>query len=225
MNGNRFIKVSGSLIDWEWYQDGNTVRLWLHCLIKANWKEGKFKGKTIERGSFVTSVNKLSIQLGLSEQNIKTALRHLKDSGNITSKGFSKYSIITVVGYDEQQRSNKQSNLQTNQQDKEQVTFNQPTTKQQLTTIVEVLELLEVIEEVDINTFIEVVGNEFKRELTQSEIILVRQLLENHDRKLFIYALREAVVYEIYEFPYIIKILKEWKKRNFTAEMYEEGKR
>lgn len=147
----RFVKISESITDWDWYQDSNTSRLFIHCIIKANWKDGKFQGKEIKRGSFVTSTKKLSLELGLSEQNIKTAIKHLKHSGDITSKGQSKYSIITVLNYDKWQKSNKQSNSQNNNEANEHVTSNQPASNQQVTTIVEVLEEVERVEEVESN--------------------------------------------------------------------------
>ena len=46
------IKLYRKFLDWEWYQDINTKVLFIHMLMKANWKDGKFMGTTIPRGSF-----------------------------------------------------------------------------------------------------------------------------------------------------------------------------
>ena len=47
------IKLYRKFLDWEWYQDINTKVLFIHMLMKANWKDGKFMGTTIPRGSIV----------------------------------------------------------------------------------------------------------------------------------------------------------------------------
>ena len=41
---NNFIKLSRKILDWQWYTDEHTKTLFIHCLLKANWKEGNFKG-------------------------------------------------------------------------------------------------------------------------------------------------------------------------------------
>jgi hypothetical protein len=64
MNG--FIKLHRQLLDWEWYSDNNTFRVFIHCLLKANYKDKNWKGIQIKRGQFVTSTSKLSTELGLS---------------------------------------------------------------------------------------------------------------------------------------------------------------
>lgn len=47
-NGN-YIKLSRNLLDWGWYKDANTSRVFLHCLLKANWKDGEYYGVRIPR--------------------------------------------------------------------------------------------------------------------------------------------------------------------------------
>ena len=94
-----YIKLHRKMLAWEWYTDINTKAVFLHCLFKANWKDGRYRGEIIKRGSFVTGRKKLAKELGLSEQEIRTALEHLKATNEITIKSTNKYSIITVVNY------------------------------------------------------------------------------------------------------------------------------
>lgn len=96
MNGN-YIKVSRSLLDWCWYHDVNTCRLFIHMLLRVNWKKGYFGEEVIERGSFVSSISKLSAETGLSEREVRTALEHLKKTGEVTCNRHAKYSVYTVV--------------------------------------------------------------------------------------------------------------------------------
>ena len=111
MDGN-YIKLSRGLLDWEWYTDINTTRLFIHMLLKANWKDGNFKGTTIPRGSFVSSIGKLSGETGLTDREIRTAISHLKKTGEVTSKTTNKFSVFTVVKYDLYQTTDKQNDKQ-----------------------------------------------------------------------------------------------------------------
>ncbi|WP_370777925.1 hypothetical protein [Roseburia sp.] len=111
MDGN-YIKLSRGLLDWEWYTDINTTRLFIHMLLKANWKDGNFKGTTVPRGSFVSSIGKLSSETGLTEREIRTAISHLKKTGEVTSKTTNKFTVFTVVKYDLYQTSDKQNDRQ-----------------------------------------------------------------------------------------------------------------
>lgn len=107
-----YIKISRSMLEWEWYSDINTCRLFIHMLLKANWKDGNFKGTTVPRGSFVSSIRKLSEQTGLTEREIRTSISHLKTTGEVTCKTTNKYSVFTVVNYDLYQSNDTQSDNQ-----------------------------------------------------------------------------------------------------------------
>ncbi|KMZ52361.1 hypothetical protein [Dorea sp. D27] len=99
MNGN-YIKISRSLLDWEWYQDINTCRLFVHMLLRANWKDGKFKGTTVPRGSLVSSIGKLSEETGLTVDEVRTAIKHLQGTGELTKQSTNKFTVYTVANYD-----------------------------------------------------------------------------------------------------------------------------
>ena len=108
MDGN-YIKLSRGLLEWEWYTDINTTRLFIHMLLKANWKDGNFKGTTVPRGSFVSSIGKLSSEIGLTEREIRTAISHLKMTGEVTRKTANRFTVFTVVKYDLYQTNDKQN--------------------------------------------------------------------------------------------------------------------
>lgn len=108
MEGN-YIKISRSILDWEWYGNINTCRLFLHMLLKANWKDGRFEGKEIPRGSFVSSYPRLADECDLTVNEVRTALKHLISTGEITVKAHSKYSVFTVIKYNDYQEINSQS--------------------------------------------------------------------------------------------------------------------
>lgn len=123
-----FILIHRKITKWEWYQNPNTFRVFIHCLLMANFVDGRFEGREVKRGQFVTSLPNLAKQTSLTIQQVRTALEHLKSTGEITDKGYSKYRVITVVKYDDYQNDNRQNNRQVtdNQQtDNRQVTDNQ----------------------------------------------------------------------------------------------------
>jgi hypothetical protein len=113
MNNNGFIVLYRSLLDWEWYTDEKVSRLFIHCLLKANHADKKFRGNIIERGSFQTSYQMLSDETGLSVRSIRTSLNKLKTTGEVTIKTSTKNTVIVINNYDEYQSIDKQNDKQT----------------------------------------------------------------------------------------------------------------
>jgi hypothetical protein len=103
-----FIKLYKKMLDWEWYDDPNTCRLFIHILLKASWKESSWHGVKIHPGQLITSLASLAEETQLTTKQVRVALDHLKTTGEVASKGQSKYRIITVVKWDEYQGEGKQ---------------------------------------------------------------------------------------------------------------------
>jgi len=121
-----WICLHRSLLEWEWYDDKNACRLFIHLLLKANHKPKKWRGITIESGSLIAGRHVLSAETGLSEQQIRTSLNKLKSTNGITIKSTNKYSMISICCWSKYQDNNQQVN--------QQVTNKQPTNNQQVTT-------------------------------------------------------------------------------------------
>ena len=100
---NEFIKIYRKLLNWEWYTDVNTKVLFLHCLLKANWKDGSWRGYKYKRGQFITSLPSLARETGLTIKQVRTALKHLKQTGEVADWHDSRVRIITVLSYDDYQ--------------------------------------------------------------------------------------------------------------------------
>lgn len=124
---NDYIRLSRKILSWEWYTDTNTKVLFLHMLLKANWKDGRFQGMEVPRGSFVSSIRNLAEETRLTERQVRTCLKHLETTGEVTHKGHSKYSVFTVKNYDRYQTIDTQKDNQ--------VTGNRQTSDKQVTTI------------------------------------------------------------------------------------------
>lgn len=116
-----FIKIYRSLMGWEWYQDSNTTRVFLHLLLNANWEDSRYRGHEVPKGSLVCGRKKLAEDLGLSEQEIRTSINHLKSTNEITIKSTNRFSIITIInwekfqGFGEESTSKSTINLTNNQ--------------------------------------------------------------------------------------------------------------
>ena len=96
-----FIKLSRSLLDWDWHDEPKTGYLYIIMLLLANHEETLWRGETLLRGQLLTGRRQLSIASGLSEQEVRTALSHLKKTGHVIVTAKSQYSVITLPKYDE----------------------------------------------------------------------------------------------------------------------------
>lgn len=121
-----WISIYRSLVEWEWYKDHCTKDLFIHCLLMANHTCKNWRGINIDRGSFVTSIEKLASEINFSEQQVRTALKKLKSTSEITIKTTNKYSIISIENYNSYQDVNTQDNKQ--------ITNKQQTNNKQITT-------------------------------------------------------------------------------------------
>lgn len=109
---NEFIKIYRKMLKWEWYTDVNTKTLFIHCLLKANWKDGSWHGYQYKRGQFITSIASLARETGLTVKEVRTALKHLERTGEVASWHDNKIRIITVLSYDSFQGMGKQQGNQ-----------------------------------------------------------------------------------------------------------------
>lgn len=101
--GRRYIKLYEQITNWEWFHTPSTLALFIYLLLKANYKDSVVHGVKVKRGQLVTSLPKLSTDVGLSIQQTRTAISHLKSTGEITDVSNRQYRVITIVKYDEYQ--------------------------------------------------------------------------------------------------------------------------
>jgi len=98
-----YISLHRQIQSWEWYKNPNTAFLFIHLLLSANFTDTRFMGKKIRRGQLVTSLPSLANETGLSIQNVRTAIKHLISTGEITDSSCRTYRVITVVKYNDYQ--------------------------------------------------------------------------------------------------------------------------
>lgn len=118
------------LLEWEWYDDLYMFRLFMHLLLKANYRDKEWHGTIIKRGQLVTSLANLSAETGLTYQQVRTCLDKLNKTGEINKQTTNKFTIITVCKYGKYQQSpaDEQHTINKQTTNKQQSNNNQITT-------------------------------------------------------------------------------------------------
>lgn len=130
MEDRTYVKIFRKMLGWGWYGDTNTFRVFMHILLKANYQESEYRGHKIPAGSCVFGRKKWSKELGLSEQQIRTAISHLQSTNEITIKSTNKFTVVTLTNWEFWQiEEGKSTKKRTNHQPS-----SQPTSNQQVTT-------------------------------------------------------------------------------------------
>lgn len=105
-----WIKLYRKLTEWEWYTDVPTKTLFIHLLLTVNHKPGKWQGIDVPVGATITSIRKLATETGLSIQQVRTAIKHLISTHDLTQSSTAKYTVFKLENYDSYQESNTESN-------------------------------------------------------------------------------------------------------------------
>jgi hypothetical protein len=140
-----YIKIWRKIDDSGLLQMHGTLALFIIMLMKAVYKPCRFGLIDLERGQFSAGRFQLAEWSGLSEQSVRTSLKHLHDLNMVTSEPTNKFTVYTIVNYGQYQDCDDTTN--------QQLTNNQPTTNQQLTTNKELKHLS--IKELKTNTHAE----------------------------------------------------------------------
>ena len=98
-----WIKIHRQILDWEWYSDNNSFRVFMHLILTANYKEKRYKGIELKAGSVITSRDILAYQTGLTVRQVRTALKKLKMTNELTIKSNTQGTVIEIVNYDKYQ--------------------------------------------------------------------------------------------------------------------------
>lgn len=112
-----WIKLHRKFINWEWYDEPTVKSVFIDLILNANHQATAWHGHEIEKGSFVTSVADIAARNGLTTQQVRSALKKLEKTGEISKKATNKNTLIIVLGYakyqdlidTEQQTNNKQT--------------------------------------------------------------------------------------------------------------------
>ena len=114
---NTWVKLHRNIVDWEWFDDKNALKLLIYLNVKVNIVDKQWKGITVNRGSLVTGKYSITEDLGISVQQYRTALKKLVQSGEIVKKATNAYTILTLTKWEKMQHDQQTDNKQiTNEQ-------------------------------------------------------------------------------------------------------------
>jgi predicted kinase len=105
----RWVKIYEKFSEWEWYGDASCKIVFLDLLLHANFKSKKYQGVEVPEGACVTGYESLAKRVGLSVQQVRTAFKKLKSTGELTVKQHPKFSIVSITNWEKYQGSNSQS--------------------------------------------------------------------------------------------------------------------
>lgn len=125
-----WVKLHRDILGWEWFTDSCTLKLFIYLIVIANHIDGKYKGVDIKKGQCALSQDAICRETGLSRQQVRTAMEHLKTTGEITIKTTNKYSIVTICNYDKYQADEMKEQPIEQPTSNQQVTNNQPTSQE-----------------------------------------------------------------------------------------------
>ena len=128
-----FILLSRSIVDSAVFQNEKWLKVWIWCLMEANFKDRSVPVRTgksvtvvdLKRGQFIFGRNRASKLLKIKPATLQNIMEKLKKLGNIITQSFTHYSIVTISNYNEYQ--NMMDYLKTGQPStNHQPTINQP---------------------------------------------------------------------------------------------------
>ena len=139
-----WIKIHRKILDWEWWDKPEMIKLLIMFICKANIEDKTWHGLLIKRGQFVTSLDSLKIESGFSIQKIRTCIKRFENTQELTIKSTNKYSIVTICNYESYQLSESY-----NQQAEQQSINKQTTNNQQQLKNIKKIKKKETSTEVD----------------------------------------------------------------------------
>lgn len=119
------------MLEWEWFGEPNTLSVFVFLLLSAKREMGTWRDILLEPGQCVTSRAKIAQSTGLSEQQVRTSLEHLKSTNEITIESTNQFTIITINNYVNYQfvGGNEQPTIQPTEPPTNNQPSNQPSNK------------------------------------------------------------------------------------------------
>lgn len=151
-----WIKIYRELLQWEWFEKSEMVHLFIYLLLKASCEDKQWQGILVKRGQLITSNASLSRDLKLSAQQVRTCIKRLISTGEITYQATNRYALITICNYERYQENKSASNEQNNEQPNYQATSEQRANNEQSTTSKEIKNIrneeISISEDIDTKT-------------------------------------------------------------------------
>ena len=91
------IKIAKTLIEWLWFDDGNSLKIFLYLLAGVNTEDCQWNNYTIRKGQLITTYKELGKRLGLSARQIRYSLQKIEDGGFIQKSKLGSYNLLISI--------------------------------------------------------------------------------------------------------------------------------
>lgn len=98
-----YLKIPYSILDWGWIHDPKTFTVYIHMMLLANRKPHDYMGDTINRGELLASYDFLARHTGLSIQNVRTAVKHLKQTNTVKHRKINGINVFFLPDFEKHQ--------------------------------------------------------------------------------------------------------------------------
>lgn len=98
-----WVKIDRSITKWRWFKNPNTLQVWLWLILSANIEDHDFQNEIIKRGEIAVSYNSIAENTGLTPKMARTAVSHLKRTGEVAVRRGTNFLVITILNYGEYQ--------------------------------------------------------------------------------------------------------------------------
>lgn len=99
-----WIKIDRNILEWRWYSYPTTFMVWIHLLLKANYKDVEIGKDVVRRGEVYVAQELLAKDIGVTKKQLRIALENLKETGEIrATRKIGKVLVISIPNYDKYQ--------------------------------------------------------------------------------------------------------------------------
>jgi len=100
-----YIKLYRKILDNGVFENGELLKVFVWCLLRANTKPKTVFGRKLKAGQFVTGRNSASQELQIPPTTVYDRLMRLKEFGYIEIDSNTKNTVVTVVKFRQYQSS------------------------------------------------------------------------------------------------------------------------
>lgn len=105
-----WVKLYGKLRNWQYYNNPILLAVWIHILVEASHFDGvNDMGAHVSAGQLTIGTQKWANMVGITRNQLRYALKKLEEEGQIIAESKGKYTLITVVKWDEYQAKRKKN--------------------------------------------------------------------------------------------------------------------
>lgn len=210
-----WIKLYRKYRDWEWYGDIVVMAVFTELLLTANWKPTEWKNISLDVGETVITRKALAEKFGISERQVRTAIKKLEKSQAISLQTTNRCTIVKVLNYCDYQSFNFEERPIKDQQSDQQKTSKATTPKEYKN-----LKNIDIYNYYINNSDFKTIVNAYENNIgVVAPMVLetLKTFYEDLGAELTVYAIEEAVRANARNIRYIEGIVRSWKEKGITS--------